>query len=626
MKNKNNSTFPFISSDSIIKYDKVHHNIEEFTNIKDPKYKDKLYFIYDKQSDRFIYFYDSNIFIFNSKGTLEKYAKVDLIERIKIAAVEYNLNFLLLLTRSNQAIICDLKNNISENYNNSFDKGNFIGGFFIKRRPDKDNKYCKLCMVGEKKFIISKIYVEQNEKGEYIFKRKHFYTSKEMQIFNYFYNSDHNVVIIRLELCDFLLVNLKSKTCYETLITLDHLNMKDIILSSMFLVRNIYHQLYFIHMNSKNIEFYGLKDLKNKKPPKVIKLDLGVNPKNIKLQFTNNLIFVYNNNNIFIYDIKSKINNKILTIKMDKNKEYIDIYKNMRVYGDYITIGRDFYRTKFDSETYFDKKYKENENESFLIILRRDNSKNIIKNILIEILQNYEITKLFNLISILVKNNARNNKEMNYDKKNAYQVSFSGKNYFYLNSDEIFTLFSRKIKDRDPTKIIQLMGIIYNLYETNNIKVENDIFISTLFYHLNQIKDFSFYESLFKNGLVPLNHKLGLYLIDRAIHSENENIIEKKEKDKNEISDNDILFNLGIENLMEKEEDGMNEAINELFKEKKFFECFDLASYYLCKKNDNKLEYFGYIKNLIGEQFYQFNKKETNEPEEENKESNEEKN
>ena len=368
MKNKNNSTFPFISSDSIIKYDKVHHNIEEFTNIKDPKYKDKLYFIYDKQSDRFIYFYDSNIFIFNSKGTLEKYAKVDLIERIKIAAVEYNLNFLLLLTRSNQAIICDLKNNISENYNNSFDKGNFIGGFFIKRRPDKDNKYCKLCMVGEKKFIISKIYVEQNEKGEYIFKRKHFYTSKEMQIFNYFYNSDHNVVIIRLELCDFLLVNLKSKTCYETLITLDHLNMKDIILSSMFLVRNIYHQLYFIHMNSKNIEFYGLKDLKNKKPPKVIKLDLGVNPRNIKLQFTNNLIFVYNNKNIFIYDIKSKLNNKILTITMDKNKEYIDIYKNMRVYGDYITIGRDFYKTKFDSETYFDKKYKENENEGFLIL------------------------------------------------------------------------------------------------------------------------------------------------------------------------------------------------------------------------------------------------------------------
>lgn len=624
MKNKNNLSLSFISSDSIIKYDKVHHNIEEFTNIKDPKYKDKLYFIYDKQSDRFIYFYDSNIFIFKSKGILERYVKVDLFERVKIAAVEYSLSYLLLLTKSNQAIICSLKNNISENYN-IFDKGNFLGGFFIKRSADKDNNYCKLCMVGDKKFIISKIYVEQNEKGEYIFKRKNFYTSKEMQIYNYFYNSDYNVVIIRRELCDFLLVNLKSKACYETLITLDHLNMKEIILSSMFLVRNIYHQLYFIHMNSKNIEFYGLKDLKNKKPPKVIKLDLGVNPQNIKLQFTNNLILVYNNNNIFIYDIKSKQNNKILTINMNKNKEYIDFYKKMKVYGDYIAIERDFYKTKFDCDSYFNNKYKENENESFLIILRREDSKHIIKNILIEILQNYEITKLYNLISIFVKNNARNIKIINNDKKNAYQVSFSGHNYFYLNSDEIFTLFSRKIKDRDPTKIIQLMGIIYNLYESNNIKVENDIFISTLFYHLNQINDFSFYESLFKNGLIPLNHKLGLYLIDRATHSENEIIVDKKEKNKNEISDSDIIFYLGIENLMEKE-DGKNEAIDELFNEKKFSECFDLASYYLCEKNNNKQEYFGYFKNLIGEQFYQFNKKETNEPEEENKESNEEKN
>ena len=57
MKNKNNAPFSFISSDSIINYDEVNFNIEEVTNTKDPKYKDKIYFIYDKQSDRFIYFY-----------------------------------------------------------------------------------------------------------------------------------------------------------------------------------------------------------------------------------------------------------------------------------------------------------------------------------------------------------------------------------------------------------------------------------------------------------------------------------------------------------------------------------------------------------------------------------------
>ena len=606
MKNKNNAPFSFISSDSIINYDEVNFNIEEVTNTKDPKYKDKIYFIYDKQSDRFIYFYDSNIFIFNSKGTIEKYTKIELAERIKMAAVEYSYSFLLLLTKSNQAIISDLKTNVYENYN-VFDKGEFLGGFFIKRRPDKDNKFCKLFMVSEKKFIISKLYVEQTEKGEYIFKRKSVYTSKEMQIYNYFYNSDFNIVIIRIELCDFLLINLKSKLCYETLIPLDNLNNQGIILLSMFLVRNIYQQLYLIHLNSKNIEFYGLKNLKKKKPPKVIKLDYGVNHQNIKLQFSNNLVIIYNENNIFIYDIKSKLNNKVLTINMGKNKEYINFYKNIRVYGDYVAIGRKFYKIKFEHEIYFDKKYRGNENECFLILLRRENTKHIIKKIIIEILQNNEMTKLYSLILIFVKNNAKNVKKINYDKKNAYQIIIPGYNYFYLNSDEIFSLFSRKIKDGDPIKIIQFMGIIYSLYQTNEIKVDNDIFISTLFYHLNQIKDFSFFESSYKNGLIPLNHKLGLYLVDRAIHSENENE-KKEEKNKNEINDNDIMLNLGMENLMENE-DGIKEVIEELFNEGKYFECFDLASYYLCEKNMDKQGKFGYFKNLIGEQLYQFNKK-----------------
>ena len=93
---------------SIINYEEIHHNLDEMINAKESKYKDKLYFIYDKQSDRFIYFFNSNIFIFNSKGTLEKYTKVELSETIKLAAVEYTYNFLLLLTKSNQGIICEL--------------------------------------------------------------------------------------------------------------------------------------------------------------------------------------------------------------------------------------------------------------------------------------------------------------------------------------------------------------------------------------------------------------------------------------------------------------------------------------------------------------------------------------
>ena len=596
MKNKNNSnsSLAFINSDSIIDYEEVHHNIEEVTNKKDPKYKEKLYYLYDKQSDRFIYFFDSNLFIFNSKGTIEKYSKIDLTERIKIAAVEYTCSFLLLLTRSNKAIICELKNNEYKDYS-IFDKGEFLGGFFIKRKPEKDNRYCKLCMVNKKNFIISKIYLEKTEKGIYEFKRKNVFTSKEMKFKNYFYNSDFNVVIFRADVCDFLLVNLKSKCCYETFISLEHINTSSIMAMSMFLVRNIYHKLYLIHMNAKNIEFYGLRDLKNNKPPKIIKLDFGVYYQNIRLQFTHNLIFIYNDINIYVYDIKSKENNKILTINYQKNSEYLNFYKKIKVYGDYIAIDNHFYRTKFLYEKYYNKNIKENKKETILVTLRRENTKNIIKKELTEIIENYDIELLYDLLSVMIKNNGRDERVVNYEKKNAYQIISSGKNHFYINNDEIFNIFSRKVDKRDPIKSIQFMGLIYKMYENCNVKVDNDIFVSTLFSHFNRIKDFSFFESLFKNGLIPINHKLGLYLIDRAIHLDNK----RGNKEKN------TLYNYGIENMMgdNNDDEGMKEVVDELLDKGKYNDCFDYISYYLCQRNYSEIGRLEYLKNLMTAQF-----------------------
>jgi hypothetical protein len=610
MKPKYNSPFSFINSDSIIDYEEVHHNIESVTNVKDPKFRENIYYLYDKQSDRFIYFYyNSNIFIFNSKGQIEKYSKFELTERIKIAAAEYTCRFLLLLTSSNKAIICELKHNEFQDYN-IFDKGEFLGGFFIRRKPEKDNKYCKLCMVSKKNFIISKIYLEKTEKGLYEFKRKNVFTSKEIKVLNYFYNSDFNAVIFRVTVCDFLLVNLKSKCCYETFISLNHINTNNIMTMSMFLVRNIYNKLYLIHMNAKNIEFYGLKDLKKKKSPKIIKLDFGVYYQNIRLQFTQNLIFIYNDINICVYDIKCKENNKILTIDYRKNKDYLDFYKKIKVYGDYVAINNNFYRTKFFQEKFYNKNIKQNKKETILITLRRDNTKNIIKKELTEIVENYDIAFLYDLLTIMIKNNGIAERKINYDKKNAYQIISSGKNYFYVNSDEIFNLFSRKIGERDPVKVIQFMGILFKLYENENIKLDNDIFVSTLFYHLNKIKDLSFFESLFKNGLIPINHKLGLYLIDRAIHLENKK--DKKERD--------ILYNIGINNLMAKNDDeGMKEVVDELIDQEKYEDCFDYISYYLCQRNYNEQGTFQYLKNFMANQF---NKKKATKADNENETQN----
>ena len=601
-RDKENLT-KFITPDIPISFEEIHHNIEELTNIKDKKLSEKLYFLYDKQSDRFIYFYESNIFILNSRGILEKKIKIELLEKIKLAAVEYNCNYMLLLTKSNQGIISDLNKNINENYN-IFDKGDFMGGFFIKRDSDKDNKYCKLCMVSNRNFIISKIYTEQTDRNGIVFKRKNFFTSKEMRIYNYFYNSDFNIIIIRIELYDFLVVNLKSKICYENLITLNNLNTKDIIPVSMFLVRNIYHKLCFIHMNSKDIEFYKIKDLKNIKQPKVIKLDLGVNHQNIKLQFTNNLIFIFNEKNIYIYDTKSKSDNKILTINYNKSKDYQNFYKNIKIYGDYISIGNKFYKTIFSPEKYYEynitNKIKKEE-EMLLILLRRDNARNIIKKLLLDTVENANIEKIYYLIDITISKNSKN-KNIIQDKKNPYQVTINpGKNYFYFNSDEIFALFSRKIKDTNPIRIVQLMGILYKLYEKSNMSIDNDIFVSTLFYQLNHVKNFSFLESGFKNKLIPKNNKLGWYLIDKATHN------------KNEIQDWEKIFNIGVDNLMEKEE-GLGQAVDELMENENYYDCFELIIDYFTKINLKDYSgIFGkmdYIKNLVSGQFTQLNRKE----------------
>ena len=597
-KKEKTNFFKFITPENPLSFNEVHHNFDEMKNIKDPLHNDKLYFLYDKQSDRFIYIFDSNIYIFSSKGTLEKHIKVELFEKAKLAAVEYNCNFLLLLTKSNQGIISDLSNNISENYN-IFDKGDFLGGFFIKRNENKTDKLCKLCMVSNKNFIISKIYTEQNERGERIFKRKNFFTSKEMRIYNYYYSSESKVIIIRIEFYDFLVINLKNKVCYEQWIKLNNLNTKEIVQTSMFMVRNIYHKLYFIHMNSTFIEFYEIKDLKRKKEPKIIKFESEVNQQNIKLQFTNNLIFVFNEKNIYIYDIKSKKNKKISELNYQKNKDYQNFYKTIKIYGDYIEIGKKFYKTTLSPDKFYENNRLNeliNEQEMFLIILRREGSRNIIKKILIEALENVKVDNIYTLINILISKNVKNN-IITQDKKNPFQILLNPtKNYFFLNSDEVFALFSRNIKGINPIRTIQLMGILYKLYENSNIPSENDIFVSTLFYQLNNVKNFSFLESGFKNKLIPKNNKLGWYLIDKATHI------------KNEIKDWEKIFDLGIENLLEKEE-GLGQAVDELIENQKYYDCYELIIDYFTqenlKKNDNSGNNKGtidYFKQLVSGQ------------------------
>ena len=605
-KNKKKNIFDFLPNDTVISYDEVVHNTDIMFNTKDPKLTAKLYYVYDKQTDNFFYFLDSNIFIFNGKGEMIKYARVELKEKIKIAAYEYFGNFLFLLTKTNKGIICDLVSHFNANYD-VFDKGDFFGGFFIKRKNDSDEKYCRLCMVSGNIFIISKIYVEEDDKGEVIFKRKNVFFSKEMNIINYFYNSDFNVVIFKTDVKNFLLVNLKNKYCYDTLISLDHLNANMIKSNSIFMVRTIYHQLYFINIIENTIEFYGLKNLKNLKPPKIAKLEYRINFLIIKFQFYNNLVILYDIKNIYIYDIKSKLNNKVSIIFIPKGSEYLNFFNNMRIFGDYISIYNKFYKIKFLPEMLYKKKSKVNESEAFCILLRRGNCKYIIKNVLSKILRDYQISKFYSIIQSFINKNAKVTKTpivTKSEKRNPYLILFNGFNHFYINHDEIFTLFNQNIKTNsyEFLKLIQLLGMIYNLYEINNIQIDHDVYISTLFYLLNQIKEFYSIDFLIKNNLIPLNDKLGFYLIEKA----KSYINDKDYSEKNQIYFKNLFFNSGLD-ILNTNKEKIKEAIKELLKEDRFFDIFDLLIDYYSKNIDEQGT-FDQLKRMMTDQFNQFNK------------------
>ena len=104
-----------------------------------------------------------------------------------------------------------------------------------------------------------------------------------------------------------------------------------------------------------------------------------------------------------------------------------------------------------------------------------------------------------------------------------------------------------------------------------------------------------------------------------------ENKNEKKKK--NEIDEKDIIFNYGIENLMEKDEN-LGEIVDELMKNEKYMECADLISYYLCEQQLNKQGKGGYFKFMtegFGNYFRNDNSNEIDNKNEQNDENNNEK-
>ena len=127
------------------------------------------------------------------------------------------------------------------------------------------------------------------------------------------------------------------------------------------------------------------------------------------------------------------------------------------------------------------------------------------------------------------------------DKKNFNEIKYNGHNQFYIEQEDIFSIFNNDYNELGIIKILQLMATIYNEYVKNNIDIDIEAFIPALLNQLNKTDDFSCLDFIIRNKNILINKKIGLYLVDRS-------------KTMSEIKYKNLAFNLGMEILMSDEE------------------------------------------------------------------------
>ena len=213
--------------------------------------------------------------------------------------------------------------------------------------------------------------------------------------------------------------------------------------------------------------------------------------------------------------------------------------------------------------------------EVFFGLLRRKNSTTISIDFLTSLIDKYDLPSFYEIIFKIINNNLRSKQPFRIDdKKNIYEITYIGHNFFYLSQDDILALFNKDYNNVENYKILQIMITIYNEYEKNNLSVDKDVFISSLFYQLNNTEDFSSLDFMINNNLIPVNKNLGFYLIDRS-----KTIADKVKKN--------LSLNLGVEILL-SEKNNIDDVLNELVEEKKYNDAINIITDF----------YFGYSYNI----------------------------
>ena len=575
MKNKNEENFfDFLPENSIITFKKYKFDFSN-TNLSDEIIKSATY-SYDIYTNQFIYLFKDDIYIFNTKGKGIQKMKLPKIGGIRFCTCEKNNNFAFCITDKNMVIIFNLKKETFIKYD-PYDPrievrlGYILGGFFIRNKihEKKKEEEVDIGLIGNNSYrIITLLIAGKN------YTTKNTFSSQKIPITEYYYNNLFNVLIIRKELLGFSLINLKHPHCYNSCI---ELKIDNIYLTSKFFLQNIYNKLYFIHFTENLIEFYRLKNLKEKKEPKSIKFNRSgkvIDYELAQFQFYNNLIILYIDDNIRLYDIKSDFSKKMGKIQIPEMKKE-GFFDKIKIRGKFVIINNDIYKIKFLPENYKNINIS-NTLETFFNILRRKNTTYIVTSMLVNLLKEYELSSFYAIFSKIIQNYIKSRNENNIDdKKNFYEIMFRGHNCFYLAQDHIFSLFNNDFENIENLRLLQMMARIYNEYAKNDIQIDKDAFIPALFYHLSKTDDFSCLDFIIKNKNFLVDKKLGLYLIDRS-------------KLMNEKRYKILAFNLGIEMLMIDVEN-MDDVLYELIDEEKYEESVNIVmNFYIGYKFDKK--------------------------------------
>jgi hypothetical protein len=216
-------------------------------------------------------------------------------------------------------------------------------------------------------------------------------------------------------------------------------------------------------------------------------------------------------------------------------------FDKIKIRGKFVIINNDIYKIKFLPENY-KKNNISNPMATFFSLLRRKHCSNIVISILIKLLQEYELSSFYAIFKQIIENFVKiRNKTYADDKKNINEIMYIGHNLFYLEQEDIFSIFNNDFSELGIMKLLQVMATICNEYSKNNIEIDTEAFTPALLNQLNKTDDFSCLEFIIRNKNILINKKLGLYLIDRA-------------KTMNEIRYKNLAFNLGVEMIAEDEE------------------------------------------------------------------------